>query len=144
MLRWLALAALATAFFVAAALGIWANGARLALRDEVQIADNNLSIALTALAIVEAAKRPVSAAKLALAAWPRDGGDKATPKLAETLDALGQAVPNLRERLLFRDAGQFAAFSPGRVAHRHSVLLRQDRARLGRGDRQADRRPYWP
>ena len=64
------------------------------------------------MANIEATKRPVKAAKLALAAWPRDGDDVATPKLKETLDALGQIVPNMRERQLFEDAGGVAAFSP--------------------------------
>ena len=61
-------------------------------------ARRNESVALTALANIEAYKRPVNAAKLALAAWPRDDDDKVTPKLAETLDALARIVPNLRER----------------------------------------------
>ena len=72
----------------------------------------NQSVALTALAVTEAEKHPVNAAKLALAAWPRDSSDKKTPKLSATLDALGQIVPNLRERLLIRDAKRFAVFSP--------------------------------
>ena len=70
----------------------------------------NESAALTALANIEAAKRPVNAAKLAVAAWPRDSADT-RPKLPETLDALGQAVPNLRERRLIKNASS-AAFSP--------------------------------
>jgi WD40 repeat protein len=71
----------------------------------------NESVALTSLANIEAEKRPVKAAKLALAAWPRDNDDKTTPKLSETLDALGQIVPNLHQRRLIRNA-YFAAFSP--------------------------------
>jgi WD40 repeat protein len=59
----------------------------------------NESVALTALANIEAPKRPVNAAKLALAAWPRDGDDTMTPRLKETLDALGEIVPYLRGRL---------------------------------------------
>ena len=77
-----------------------------------RIARHNESVALTALAIIDADTRPVNAAKLALAAWPRDSGDTMRPKLPETLDALGRIVPNLRERRLFKNAGQFAAFSP--------------------------------
>ena len=77
-----------------------------------RIARHNELVALTALANIDADKRPVNAAKLALAAWPRDGDDTMTPKLPETLDALGRIVPNLRERRLFKDAGYFAAFSP--------------------------------
>ena len=64
-----------------------------------RVACRNESVALTALANIEASKRPVNAAKLALAAWPRDGDDTATPRLKETLDALGQIVPYLRGRL---------------------------------------------
>jgi WD40 repeat protein len=71
----------------------------------------NQSVALTALANIEESKRPVNAAKLAVAAWPRDRNDP-TPKLKETIDLLGQVVPDLRERRLFKDAGLFAAFSP--------------------------------
>jgi len=71
----------------------------------------NESVALTSLANIEAEKRPVKAAKLALAAWPRDNDDKTTPKLSETLDALGQIVPNLHQRRLITNA-YFAAFSP--------------------------------
>src|SRR5271165_2614964 len=81
-------------------------------RRAFRVARHNESVARTALANVEAARRPVNAAKLALAAWPRDSGDIATPKLLETLDALGRIVPNLRERRLLKDAGEFAAFSP--------------------------------
>ena len=72
----------------------------------------NKSLALTALANIEAARRPVNAAKLALAAWPRDSDETLIPKLPETLDVLGRIVPNLRERRLFKGAGRFAAFSP--------------------------------
>ena len=60
------------------------------------------SVALTVLANIEAERRPVNAAKLALAAWPRDGDDAATPKLPETLDVLGRIVRHLRERRMLR------------------------------------------
>ena len=63
-------------------------------REALRIARHNELVALTALANIEADKRPVNAAKLALAAWPRDEDDTMTPKLAETLDALGRIVPN--------------------------------------------------
>ena len=56
----------------------------------LRIARHNESVALTALANVEADKRPVNAAKLALAAWPRDTNDKMSPKLLETLEVLGR------------------------------------------------------
>ena len=84
-------------------------------RRTLRIARHNESVALTALANIEADKRPVNAAKLALAAWPRDSGDTTTPKLAETLDALGRIVPNLRERRVLKGHGgpvTSAAFSP--------------------------------
>jgi WD40 repeat protein len=72
----------------------------------------NQSVALTALANIEADKSRVNAAKLALAAWPRDAGDMAAPKLRETLDALGRIVPNLRDRWVIKDVGQSASFNP--------------------------------
>ncbi len=78
---------------------------------EFRAARHNESVALTALANIEAERRPVNAAKLALAAWPRDSDDTMTPKLPETLDVLGKIVPNLRERRLFQGARSFAAFS---------------------------------
>ena len=71
-------------------------------RRTLEIARHNESVALTALANIEAERRPVNAAKLALAAWPRDSEDTMTPKLPETLDALGRIVPNLRERRLLK------------------------------------------
>jgi WD40 repeat protein len=80
-----------------------------------RIARHNESVALTALANIEAEKRPINAAKLALAAWPRDPEDTVTPKLPETLDALGRIVPNLRERRVLKGhdaAVTKAAFSP--------------------------------
>jgi WD40 repeat protein len=71
----------------------------------------NESVALTALAATEATRHPVNAAKLALAAWPRDSSDTA-PKLDETLDLLGQVVPQLRERVRIPSGGTVASFSP--------------------------------
>jgi hypothetical protein len=79
-----------------------------------RVARHNESVALAALANIEAVKHPVNAAKLALAAWPRDSNDTATPKLA-ALDALGQVVPSLRERCVLtghEKAVNSAAFSP--------------------------------
>jgi len=71
----------------------------------------NQSVALTALGDVEAQQHPINAAKLALAAWPRDANDPA-PKLDATLDLLGQVVPRLRERVRIPSDGTIAAFSP--------------------------------
>ena len=72
----------------------------------------NEAVALTALANVEASMRPVNAAKLAVASWPRDARDATTPRLPGTLIALGRTVPDLRERRIIRNAGGFACFSP--------------------------------
>ncbi|MBV8105584.1 MAG: TIR domain-containing protein [Hyphomicrobiales bacterium] len=73
---------------------------------ELKEAAKNESVALTALADIEAERRPINATKLALAAWPRDKDDLATtPQLAATLDALGRAVPDLYERRLLRGHG---------------------------------------
>ena len=86
VLRWLAVTALAIAFVVAASLGLWANNARLALRNEVEIAGKNLSVALTALANFEAGKRPVNAANsrsrpghATATTKPRSFGRRSTP-----------------------------------------------------------------
>ena len=90
---------------------------------------------------IEAERRPVNAAKLALAAWPRDSEDTMTPKLPETLDALGQIVPNLRERRLLKDMQGccFRRLQPGRQARRHRLLTdntaRVWDAETGRADR---------
>jgi hypothetical protein len=84
-------------------------------RRTLRIARHNESVALTALANIEAEKRPINAAKLALAAWPRDSNDTVTPKLAETLDALGRTVPYLGERRVLKGHTNYvnsAAFSP--------------------------------
>jgi WD40 repeat protein len=75
----------------------------------------NESVALTVLANIEAANHPINAAKLALAAWPRDKDDATTPKLSATLDVLGRIVPNLREQRLIGGHGDLvlsAALSP--------------------------------
>ena len=69
-----------------------------------------------ALADTEAEKHPVKAAKQALASWRPDPGD--TSNDSAILDLLGHSVPNLRELLVFSDAGRdadagsFLAFSP--------------------------------
>ena len=80
-------------------------------RRALRVARHNKSVALTALANIEAEKRPVNAAKLALAAWPRDGHDTITPKRPETLDALTRIVHNLRERRLIKGVHS-AALNP--------------------------------
>ena len=71
--------------------------------NELKDANWNASLALTSLAATEAPKQPAIAAKLALAAWPRGEKDLATsPRLSETLDILGQVVPNLHERRIYK------------------------------------------
>src|SRR5271166_434172 len=72
----------------------------------------NASLALTALADLEAERRPMNAAKLALAAWPRDVTDKMTPKLEETLHVLIGVMPHLRLRRVIKRAADLIAFSP--------------------------------
>jgi WD40 repeat protein len=82
---------------------------------ESQEARRNASVALTALANVEAQSHPFNAAKLALAAWPRNGADIGKPKLPETVDVLRRLVPYLRQiAALGGDDDSFtsAAFSP--------------------------------
>ena len=51
---------------------VQADAATAELKTEFQVAQKNEQVALIALAVAEATKHPVSAAKLALAAWPRD------------------------------------------------------------------------
>ena len=65
-------------------------------RKEFETARRNESVALTALAVIEAKMHPLNAVKLALAAWPRDNSDTTTPKLSAALDVLGQTVPYLQ------------------------------------------------
>jgi hypothetical protein len=72
----------------------------------------NQSVAFTVLAATEAQRDQVKAIKLALSSWPRNGDDKATPKLLETLDVLSRIVPNMSEPRVLLGAKGFAAFSP--------------------------------
>jgi WD domain, G-beta repeat len=81
-------------------------------QNQLQAARRNELAALTALAAAQAGKHPVNAAKLALATWPRDSDDITLPKLPATLDALGEIVPNLRERQVLKNAERFAVFNP--------------------------------
>jgi WD40 repeat protein len=77
-------------------------------------ARNNQTAALAALSNATVDVNPTRSAKLALAAWPRGPADQ-TPKLEVTMAALSGAVPQLREREIFRGhAGPVssAAFSP--------------------------------
>jgi WD40 repeat protein len=77
-------------------------------------AKRNQTAALTALSKIAIQTNPTRAAKLALAAWPRDAKDR-TPQLAVTVTALGAAVPQLAERAILRGHDGYiasAAFSP--------------------------------
>jgi WD40 repeat protein len=76
-------------------------------------AKENLSSALTALAFTEAEKRPVNAAKLALAAWPR-GAAMDLLKRDVALNALPRSLAGLHERMriLAQDKVNSVAFSP--------------------------------
>ena len=105
----------------------------------LRAAHRNESLALTALASIEAERRPINAAKLALAVWPRDAGDTHTPKLSETLDVLER---NRAEstRAAFDEGRALRRLQPGRQARRHR-LRGQDRPRLGRRDRVPDPPP---
>jgi hypothetical protein len=68
---WIGALVVLTATF--AGLAVWAEVNRREARRETIQARKNLSSALTALAFTELEQRPVTAAKLALAAWPRPG-----------------------------------------------------------------------
>ena len=77
-------------------------------------ARHNQAAALAALCKAALPRSPAIAAKLALAAWPRTKSNPG-PKLPVTLAALGDAVPDLKERWVLRgqdDAVSSAAFSP--------------------------------
>ena len=79
---------------------------------ELRTTRRNESTTLAWQAFDLATKNPVNAAKVALAAWPRNSDDTATPKLSLTLDALEQILPNLRQRMLISGARVFAAYNP--------------------------------
>jgi hypothetical protein len=83
-------------------------------RKEAQLAKQNQAAALTALSNITRPTNPALAAKLALAAWPRNNDDPAS-KLDVTIYALSEAVTELRERKILRGhygAVNSAAFSP--------------------------------
>ena len=68
------------------------------LREALSTARNNLSSALAALAFAELERRPMDAAKLALAAWPRPGAMN-LPKREVTLNAVSRILSGLHERM---------------------------------------------
>jgi TIR domain/WD domain, G-beta repeat len=73
----------------------------------------NLASALTSLAFTELGERPANAAKLALAAWPRQG-EPDLPRLETTLNALSRSLAGLHQRLRIAPSGAIrsVAFSP--------------------------------
>ena len=83
-------------------------------REQRATALQNESAALAALSNTARSTNPALAAKLALAAWPRDCADR-HPKLAVSLEALSAAITELRERRVLRghdDRVWSGAFSP--------------------------------
>src|ERR1700732_5116023 len=76
-------------------------------------ARENFSSALTALAFTELEQRPVTAAELALAAWPRDAAMD-LPKREVTLNAVSRILsgPHERMRITTNDRINSVAFSP--------------------------------
>ena len=89
------------------------------------IARHNESVALTALANIEARQGVRSTRRSSRSPPGRATGDtRSTPKLAETLDALGRIVPNLRERRASERARRTSLvrrLQPGRQARRHRL-----------------------
>jgi WD40 repeat protein len=77
------------------------------------VAKKNLWSALAALAVAEMDRRPINAAKLALAAWPRDA-TMAIPKRDVTMNAVSRSLAGLHERMrITTDAAiHSVAFSP--------------------------------
>jgi hypothetical protein len=98
---------------VASVLLVGALGATLYAAVNLFTARQNLSSALTALAVTELERRPMDAAKLALAAWPRPGAMD-LPKREVTLDALSRSLAGLHERMrIATDSHIYSvAFSP--------------------------------
>jgi len=88
-----------------AGLAVWAEVNRVEAEkqrnhaeQETIKAKENLWSALAALAVSELEKRPVNAAKLALAAWPRDAAMD-IPEREVTLNAVSRSLAGLHERI---------------------------------------------
>ena len=81
-----------------AGLAIWAEINRREARRETIRTKENLASALTALALTELEQRPVDAAKLALAAWPRPGTTD-LPKREVTLNTVVRSLAALHEQI---------------------------------------------
>ncbi len=78
------------------------------------VAIHNETVGLAALSMVALDQgRPADAVKLALAAWPRTGRTD-RPPLKMTVEALGTALPHLRQRHVLKPGGTLktAVFSP--------------------------------
>ena len=104
--NWSAALVLLTVTF--AGLAAWAEINRREARRETIRARQNLSSALNALALKEVEQRPVTAAKLAMAAWPRPGAmDMA--KSETTLSAVSHSLSGLHERIRLVTKGPIAS-----------------------------------
>jgi hypothetical protein len=132
--NWSAALILLTVTF--AGIAIWAefnrreaDSQRNHAQQETIQARKNLSSALTALALVEWEQRPVEAAKLAIAAWPRPGAMN-LPKPEMAVDTITRFLSGLHERsrIVSRNMIASVALSPdgGRVL----TGSRDDTARL--------------
>jgi len=82
-------------------------------QQNLDTARNNLWSALAALALAEVERHPVNAAKLAIAAWPRDAATD-IPKREVTLNAVSHSLAGLHERSRIRVGNPISsvAFSP--------------------------------
>jgi hypothetical protein len=96
---------------IAAVIALLVVGVIKDLERSTREARKNFSSALTALAFAELEQRPVNAAKLALAAWPRQAAMD-LPKREVTLNAVSRSLAGLHERLRISDAHSPVAFSP--------------------------------
>lgn len=112
---------LIVAFGIAASFfGLWARSAEERAVVEARLARTNEVGALSALSEVQLKRGfPVEAAKLALAAWPRNGEDD-RPQLPAVLRALSAAVVNLHARVQLGNE----------LGLNHSVAFSRDGAHL--------------
>ncbi|MGH6812924.1 MAG: toll/interleukin-1 receptor domain-containing protein, partial [Methylocella sp.] len=106
-------ASAAIALLVVGVIGWTLHGANKNLERSTKEARANFSSALTALAFTELEQRPVNAAKLALAAWPR-GAAMDLPKRDVTLNAVLRSLAVLHERMRIATGATAysVAFSP--------------------------------
>jgi hypothetical protein len=99
-------AVLSLVLAIVAGFAVWAEFNRSKARQ-------NLSSALTGLALTEVDQRPLDAAKYALAAWPRPGAMD-LPKRDVTLNAVSRSLAGLHERMRIATGAPITsvAFSP--------------------------------